>query len=143
MSVSLCAITDVEALAGTTVPTDEVDRVNRLIELSSSVVANACVTLPSPTPDNVALVTATMVVRQLANPSGAVSEMIAGYRAAHKGGAFELTDDLYRLLGPWAAAVPGKAAFSVFTPSPFAVDPVGTPVFDHDDYPVPLLMAPP
>jgi hypothetical protein len=119
----LCTIEDVEALAGTLVPVEEQPRIDRLIEMASSVVAGACVTLPAATPGVVVLVTARLVVRQVANPSQASSEDVAGYRVNYGAGhGLMLTAEDRAQLGEWydPTTSPRQGAYSVLTPSPFA-----------------------
>jgi hypothetical protein len=120
---ALCTTADIEALAGWTIPPEQQANVARLIEMASAVVGNACLKpLPDPTPDEVALVTAQLVVRQLANPVQADTEQIGQYRASFKSTAMALTDSDYDTLGSWAAPPVGRRAYSSWTPSPWAVD---------------------
>lgn len=121
----LCTIADVEALAGYDIPDDQHQRVDTLIGFASAVVAESCVQLPTPPPEVVTLVTAQLVVRQLANPTAASSETIGAYQVGYGPPGMQLTDADYDLLGTWLAPTPGRGAYSVWTPSPFAVDDFG------------------
>jgi hypothetical protein len=140
---ALCTIADVEALSGVPVPPDAEERVGRLIELASAVVVDACIGLPAQTPDTVATVTATLVVRQMANPTGATSEALGTWRVGYKPTGLVLTDDDRAALGPWAKPEAGTGAYSVWTPSPYAVDGWGDGVadFGRDDAVVPVEYA--
>ena len=126
----LCTISDVEALAGYTIPTGEEARVGTLIGMASAVVADSCVTLPTTTPELVTLVTAQLVVRQLANPTQATSEAIGAYHVGYAATGMMLTAADFELLGPWAKPSTGRGAYSVFTPSPYAVDSPGDEFID-------------
>jgi hypothetical protein len=129
---TLCTTADIEALAGWTIPPDQQANVDRLIEMASAVVANACIPLPDPTPDEVALVTAQLVVRQLANPVQADTEQIGQYRASFKSTTIALTATDYDTLASWASPPVGRRAYSTWTPSPFAVDDVlDQPYYDY------------
>jgi hypothetical protein len=122
----LCTIADVEALAGYSIPSDQPtqDRVTRLIQFASAIVGGACISpLPDPAPDQVALVAAQLVVRQLANPTAAHNETIGAYQVGYGTAGMQLTDEDYDALGSWGVPATGRAAYSVFTPSPYALDP--------------------
>jgi hypothetical protein len=123
MGAPLCAIEDIEALIGAPVPSDRLPGVNRLIALASGVVAAACRPLPDTTPDVVTTVTATLVTRQYLNPSMASSESLDGYRVGYPSRGLTLTEGDRDALGDWAAVPAGKGAYSLVTPSPFAVGP--------------------
>jgi hypothetical protein len=116
----LCTVEDVEALAGSTVPPADRPRVERLIEFATAVVARACLPLPATVPAEVALVTARLVVRQVANPAGATNESLAGYAVVFSSEGLVLTDEDRTLLGPWAdpnAKGGRQGAYSVPTPA--------------------------
>jgi hypothetical protein len=122
----LCTVADVEALAGYPIPGDQPtqDRVERLIQFASAIVGGACISpLPIPTPDEIAMVTAQLVVRQLANPTAAHNETIGAYQVGYGTPGMQLTDDDYDALGAWGSLATGRSAYSVFTPSPYGVDP--------------------
>lgn len=125
MGAPLCAIADVEAMIGAPVPAERVAGVTRLIELASGVVADATRTLPAAIPDSVTTVTATLVTRQYLNPSMAANESLAGYRVGFTASGLVLTDADRDALGVWAATPSGQGAYSVLTPSPFAIGPTG------------------
>jgi hypothetical protein len=130
---ALCAVSDVEALAGFTIPSDQTARVNTLIEMASAVVAAACVPLPAVTPTNVSTTTAGMVVRTLANPTEADKEGLGTYNVSYTAPNMTLTDADYARLGAWVAVEPGHAAYSVMTPSPYAVDDYGYDPFVYEE----------
>jgi hypothetical protein len=125
MGAPLCTIADVEAMIGAPVPADRVPGVTRLIELASGIVTDACRPLPTSTPETVTTVTATLVTRQYLNPSMASSEGLAGYRVGYGAAGLVLTDADRSALGDWSAIESGRGAYSVLTPSPFAVGPTG------------------
>ena len=109
----LCTTADVEALSGAPVTEADQPRVDRLIEMASALVGNVTGELPDPVPAEVAMVTANLVVRQMANPTGLVSEGIAGYSAAY-GAGMALTDADLAALGPWLRPdLAGKGVVSV------------------------------
>lgn len=121
---ALCSIADVEALLGAPIPADSKTGVDRLIELASAIVAGACRPLPTDaTPDSVAAVTATLVVRQYTNPSMASSESLQGYRSGFAAYGLVLTSADRDALGDWASTATGKGAGTMFTPSRFAYGP--------------------
>jgi hypothetical protein len=132
MGAPLCTMADVEAMIGAPVPADRTAGVTRLIELASGIVADACRPLPAAaTPETVTTVTATLVTRQYLNPSMASSEGLAGYRVGYPAYGLVLTEADRAALGDWAATPAGRGAYSVVTPSPFAVGPTG----DLDSWP--------
>src|SRR5215467_12818483 len=116
----LCTVADVEALAGYTIPVDQTDRVETLIGFASAAVAAVCRSpLPDPPPATVTLVTAQLVVRQLANPTQLHNETIGAYQAGYGPAGMQLTDADIELLGTWAIAMVGRRAYSVMTPNPY------------------------
>jgi hypothetical protein len=119
---ALCTIADVEALVGAPVPDDRKAGVDRLIELASGIVTDACRLLPVETPETVTTVTATLVTRQYLNPSMASSEALTGYRVGYAATGLVLTDADREALGGWAAVQSGRGARSIVTPAPYAVD---------------------
>jgi hypothetical protein len=121
---ALCSIADVEALLGAPIPADRLPATNRLIELASAIVADACRPLPTDTtPDSVAAVTATLVVRQYTNPSMTSSESLQGFRAGYPAYGLVMTPADREALGDWANTGAGKGAGTMFTPSRFAYGP--------------------
>lgn len=110
---ALCTTADVEAISGVPVNPADQARVDRLIEMASDLVAQVCGPLPEPPPAVVSMVTAQVVVRGMANPTGLVSEGIAGYQAAY-GAGMALTDDDLAALGSWVAA--GSGVYTVVLP---------------------------
>jgi hypothetical protein len=125
---ALCAIADVEALVGAPIPDDALPRVERLIELASGIVTDACRPLPSDTtPETVTTVTATLVARQFTNPAMATSEGLTGYRVGYAAVGLVLTDADRDNLGDWGTLPAGSGAYSVLTPGAYAI---GDPVED-------------
>jgi|SRR5215831_16473561 len=125
---ALCTVADVEALVGAPIPPDASARVDRLIELASGIVTDACRPLPTDVvPEVVVTTTATLVARQYLNPSMATQEMLGGYRAGYGTVGMALSDADKAMLGDWATWAVGQRAYSVMTPSPYAVDPVTYP----------------
>jgi hypothetical protein len=121
MSGPLASIADVEAVSGNPVAGDERTRVETLIEMASAVVDQATINLPDTTPAVVRAVTASMVVRVMANPTQASSESLGQWRVGYfYARGFGLTEDEEELLGQWLK--PSTRAYSVITPAPFAVD---------------------
>lgn len=111
----LCTISDVEALLGYPIPAEQTPRVNTLIGMASSVVGGY-VGEPEPVPDAVAYVTASLVVRTLANPGQLSSEAIGTYRAAYPAG-MALTDQDKAALEPWMPFVPGERTWNACVPA--------------------------
>ena len=112
---ALCTISDVEALLGYSIPADQTPRVQTLIGMASSVVG-AYVGEPEPVPAAVAYVTASLVVRTLANPGQLTSEAIGTYRASY-GQAMALTETDKEALEPWMPSIPGQRTFNACVPS--------------------------
>lgn len=137
----LCTVADVEALSGVSTAPADAARVDRLIEMASALVAAACrQPLPVPSPAEVAMVTASLVVRQIANPTALVREGIAGYSADY-GPGMELTEADRAALGNWATAAPGTAFYvaplvsAVSTATPTGGWPVDWWAHDLDSVP--------
>jgi hypothetical protein len=131
---ALATVEDVAFLSGVPVPDDDRARVEWLIEHASAAVEAATVPLPDEVPTLVAGVVATVVVRVMANPTQASSEALGSYRVGYFGAkGLGLTDAELEQLGPWAR--PAHRNGSVWTPSPFAVDPFaeGFIDFGRDD----------
>lgn len=106
----LATVDDVSVLLGYPVPADQVDRVTALLSMASSVV-NDAVTLPTngTVPRSVTYVTASLVVRTMANPGQLSTESIGTYRVGY-GGGMTLTDDDRDTLGPWLSS-PADGAY--------------------------------
>jgi hypothetical protein len=114
---AFASVADVEALSGAVVAAEDVPRVQRLLEMASAVVGEATVALPDPPPNVVVLVTAQLVVRQVANPAGAVQEDLAGFRVGYGAPGMALTAADEETLGRWFSASQGaKRCYSVLTP---------------------------
>jgi hypothetical protein len=110
----LCTIADVEALLGYPIPATQTDRVEALIGMASGVVGAAVVLPSGEVPRAVAYVTASMVVRTMANPGQLSSEAIGTYHAGYAAGNMALSEADKETLRPWLITPDG--AYSVCTP---------------------------
>jgi hypothetical protein len=123
----LCTPADVEALLGYPLGEAQGPRIATLIEMASAVVG-ALVAWPPDDPEPAAIryVTASLVVRTIANPGQLESEWVGAYRAGFGGAGMALTDDDVAILGPWIVVEPpGDGAYCVATPQPRADDMLG------------------
>lgn len=113
-----CTVADVEAVLGYPIPAEQVARVQTLIGMASDVVDGALSVYFEDTasvPRSVAYVTASLVVRTMANPGAALSsESLGAARFTYPGGGMALTDEDRATLGPWLA--PEYDAYTVCTP---------------------------
>lgn len=116
----LCTTPDIEALLGYTVPEQQSERLSTLILMASAIV-EPMVAWPEDDeiPWVVRYVTASLVVRAIANPGQLDSETVGTYRATFTGGGMTLTAEDILLLGPWLVVTqPGQGAYSTWTPTP-------------------------
>jgi hypothetical protein len=131
----LCTVADVEALLGYTIPLDQVPRVETLIGMASGVVGDLVVIPPAPatTPPAVAYVTASLVVRTMANPGQLTSEAIGTYKASY-GAGMALSESDLDALGPWMPLQPGQRTFNACVPTapPCGVGDLVPPPYDWE-----------
>lgn len=125
----LCDVDDVSAILGYQVPEADVPRVELLIGMASDVVGGAVALPEGDVPRAVAYVTASLVVRTMANPGAALtSEAIGTYKVGYAVG-MALSETDRAVLAPWL--LPAYAAYSVYIPLG-SVNPCVPPPFDWE-----------
>ena len=105
-----CSIEDVAALLGVPVESLDPARTTTLIELATGVLSGLLCEVPTPVPDSVRYVTASMTTRQMANPQAVASEQVAGYRVQYASAAsagLMPTEAELRLVSEWLCVNPG------------------------------------